>query len=121
MGFMISEDGKLCDMKMALARMGGNAELLKQAMELIRADLPDVLNQLRSGVAAGNAVVVERAAHSMQGMVVTFDAEAALIAARRLEQMGQARDLSTAAGAMQDLERQIDRLDKELTAELQKG
>ena len=113
-------DRKLCDMTVALARMGGNEALLRQVIELVRADMPGFLNRLKAGVATGNATEVERAAHSIQGTVVTFGAEAALVAADRVERMGRAGDLSQAPQAVEDLIREIDRLDAELIAELER-
>src|SRR5579872_6847548 len=100
-------DRKLCDMTVALARMGGNEALLRQVIELVRADMPGFLQRLKTGVAAGNATEVERAAHSIQGTVVTFGASSALAAADRVERMGRAGDLSLAPQALEDLEQEL--------------
>jgi len=109
----------LCDMRAALTRMGGNVELLRQVIELIRADLPVVLSHLHLAFDSGNCRDFERAAHSLQGMVVTFDSEAVLLPAQSLEQMGHAGDLTRAAEFVQEVDREVARLDKELLAELQ--
>jgi HPt (histidine-containing phosphotransfer) domain-containing protein len=115
----MDSERKLCDMRAALARMGGNAELLRQIIELIRADLPMALNHLHSAISAGNSVDLERAAHSLQGIVVTFDSEAVLLPAQSLEQMAQQGDLSRAAELAEEVDREVARLDKELLAELE--
>ncbi len=106
-------------MQMALSRMGGNVALLKQVIEMVRADIPEMLKRLRAAVAARNSAAVEREAHSLAGTVVTFDARAALTAAQRLQQMAQAGDFSQVDSAVAALEHEIARLDQALKAELE--
>lgn len=114
----MSPDRKVCDMTVALKRMGNNAQLLREVIELVRADMPDVVRQLRAAVDGSKPVEVERAAHSLQGMAVTFGADAALFFVVSLKEMAQAGDLSRAANTLEYVEREISRLDVELTAEL---
>ena len=116
----MNQDRKLCDMQMALARMGGNAVVLREVIELVRADIPEMLARMRAAVAARNFAAVEREAHSLAGTVVTFDAEAALAAAQCLEQMGRAGELSQAESAVAALAHEIALLDQALQAELQR-
>jgi HPt (histidine-containing phosphotransfer) domain-containing protein len=111
---------KLYDMQMALARMGGNSAILRQVIEMVREDIPEAMRRLHAAIAARNSVDVERAAHSLAGMVVTFDAEAALGAARRLQEIAQSGDLSQADAAVAALEHEISLLDQVLQAELQR-
>jgi HPt (histidine-containing phosphotransfer) domain-containing protein len=117
---IVDRDRKLCDMQMALARMGGNALILREVIEMVRADIPEMLCRLRAAVSAGDAAAVEREAHGVAGTVVTFDADAAVAAARRLQSMGHSGDLSQAEAATELLEQEIALLDKELLAEVER-
>lgn len=118
---IMNQERKLCDMDMALRRMGNNAELLREIITMVREDLPDLLSRLRAAVADGNSVLAQREAHSLRGTLVTFDAQAALAAALRLEQMAESGDLSRAADTMEDVVREVARLDAALAMELKKG
>lgn len=116
----MNRDRKLCDMAVALARMGGSGELLREVIEIVRADLPAAMARLRAAAVARNPAEVQVAAHALQGMAVTFNAQLALAIAGRLEKMGMAGDLSPASEALEELEREIALLDQELLAELAK-
>lgn len=114
----MAPDLKVCDLIGALARLGGKVELLKQLAEYTREDLPQYMARLKTAVAAGHAVDVRQAAHSIKGMVVNFDAAAAANVAQRLEEMGQANDLREADLVVRTLEAEIARLLATLTVEL---
>jgi two-component system sensor histidine kinase/response regulator len=109
---------KLCDMNFARTRVGGDVELLREIVEIVHADMPDVLSRLHSAVATGNRIELLRAVHSLQGMLVMFDAEAALFAMRPLAEMGRRGDLSSSEDALRDVEEQVSRFNAELSAEL---
>ena len=111
---------KLCDMNFARTRVGGDPDLLRQIVEIVHADMPDVLNRLRAAVANGNRNDLLRAVHSLQGMLVTFDAEAALSALRSLAEMEQAGEMSASKEALHDFEEEVSRFDGELSAELER-
>lgn len=114
----MSPDHKVCDMTVALKRMGSNRAVLEEVIGLVRADMPVVVRQLRAAVVAGKPVDVERAAHSLQGMAVTFGAEATLFVVERLKAMGQSGDLSGATKTLEEVEREVSRLNERLDAEL---
>lgn len=111
---------KLCDMQMALARMGGNATVLREVIEMVRADIPEILCRLRAAVAAGDSAAVEREAHSIAGTVITFNADAAVAAAQHLQSLGKSGNLLHAEAATEVLEQEIALLDKELQAEVER-
>jgi HPt (histidine-containing phosphotransfer) domain-containing protein len=116
----MSRDRKLCNMEVALSRMGNNAQLLREIIEMVRKDLPVILGRLRAAVADGDSALLQREAHSLRGTLVTFDAQAALSAAHRLEQIAESGNLSRAAQTMERVDREVTRLDAALAAELQK-
>jgi two-component system sensor histidine kinase/response regulator len=112
---------KPCDMNFARTRVGGDADLFREIVEIVHADMPDVLDRLRAAAATGNRKELLLAVHSLQGMLVTFDAEAALSVLRSLAEMGQAEDWSGARDALRDFEDEVSRFDGELSAELEKS
>jgi HPt (histidine-containing phosphotransfer) domain-containing protein len=106
--------GKGLDRDLALSRVGGDAELLKEIAALFMEDYPNVLAELRAAAARGDAEGVERAAHGLKGSVANFGAQAAVDAAFQLEQMGRAGDLSRVREAIDTLARVLDALHPEL-------
>src|SRR5262249_58589383 len=97
--------------------MGGDHELLHQIVEFFQEDAPEYLSRLHSAVEGGDPERVLHAAHSLHGLVVTFGAEAASLAALRLEDIGRSGDLSSVDEAVGALEDEISRLQTALTHE----
>lgn len=108
---------RVCDLSGALARMGGDRELLQRIVEFFRQDSPEYLARLQAAAHKGDSAGVEQAAHSLHGLVANFGADAAAQAALRLEEMGQTGDLSSVAEAVGVLEGEITRLEAMLASE----
>jgi HPt (histidine-containing phosphotransfer) domain-containing protein len=108
--------GNGLDRDLALSRVGGDAELLKEIAALFMEDYPNVLAEIRAAAARGDANGVERAAHGLKGSVANFGAQAAVDAAFQLEQMGRAGDLGRVSEAIDALARSLDALGPELQA-----
>jgi HPt (histidine-containing phosphotransfer) domain-containing protein len=83
----------LFDRSVALSRVGGDAELLKEIAVLFLDDYPKSMSDLRAAIECGDAKRVERAAHSLKGSVSNFGARSAVDAALHLETMGRAQKL----------------------------
>jgi two-component system, sensor histidine kinase and response regulator len=81
------------DKEVALSRVGGDVELLKEIAVLFLDDYPKSLKELREAVAARDAKRVERSAHGLKGSVSNFGARPAVDAAFELESMGRAQQL----------------------------
>jgi two-component system, sensor histidine kinase and response regulator len=101
--------GERLDRDLALSRVGGDLDLLKEIATLFVQDYPRVLLELHQAIACGDAQAVERTAHGLKGSVSTFGARAAMEAARTLENMGRARELA-------ELHPVLDRLELALAA-----
>jgi two-component system, sensor histidine kinase and response regulator len=97
-----SELAKL-DCAVALERLGGDEELLREVAGLFLDEYPILMNEIRTAAIARDADALQRAAHSMKGSVSNFGADGVYQAAFTLEKMGRAGDLDT-------LEPCIDRL-----------
>jgi two-component system, sensor histidine kinase and response regulator len=111
--------GALFDREALLERVDGDVEFLAETVDLLDADAPGLLEQLRAAVASGDANAVRRSAHTLKGMVANFCAPPAQEAALRLEQQGRSGDLVGAEAATADLATQVERLRGALRAYLE--
>jgi two-component system sensor histidine kinase/response regulator len=100
----------------ALARVGGDLDLLKEIGALFLDEYPRVLNDIHRALAAGDAPTLERSAHGLKGSVANFGARAAVDAAFQLEQLGRAHKLEQVPPALAALERALACLHTELSA-----
>ena len=82
------------DMNVALDRVGGDEEILKEIAELFVEDAPSLMADIQQAIQANDTGALERAAHTMKGSVANFGAEAAVEAAMRLETMGRESNLA---------------------------
>jgi CheY-like chemotaxis protein len=100
----------ILDRATALARVGGDEQLLAGLVGVFRAELPGWLTELRQAVAAEDGARLRRAAHTLKGAVSTFGAAEAVAAALRLEQRGRDADLAGVAADLTSLEQALSRL-----------
>jgi HPt (histidine-containing phosphotransfer) domain-containing protein len=102
------------DKTVALSRVGGDVDLLKEIAILFLDDYPKSLIELREAIDAGDAKRVERTAHGLKGSVSNFGARPAVDAALRLETMGRAQKLVEVERVLQALELALAALRPEL-------
>src|SRR5450755_3016841 len=102
------------DKAVALSRVGGDIELLKEIAILFLEDYPRSLTDLREAVDARDAKGVERAAHGLKGSVSNFGAQPAVDAALKLETMGRAQQLVEVEQVLRTLELALAALRPEL-------
>jgi len=102
------------DLSVALARVGGDMELLREIAQIFLDQCPDALGEIREAIETGDAHALEQAAHALKGSVANFGAENACAAAYKLEAMGRTGELNGSNGALQDLEAALSRLKPEL-------
>ena len=106
----------MIDRKVALSRVGGDIELLKEIAVLFLDTYPSVLQEIRSATERGDAQMLERSAHGLKGSVANFGAAAAVDAALLLENMGRTRQLQEATQGLRNLELALSALRPELEA-----
>jgi PAS domain S-box-containing protein len=106
----ISADGEIADREQALARVGGDRDLLRELAGLFLDDLPNQLAALREAVKTCDRAVMQRTAHTLKGAVGTFGARPAFEAALRLETMARNGDLTQADEACAALDGSLVRL-----------
>jgi HPt (histidine-containing phosphotransfer) domain-containing protein len=104
------------DRAFAEARVGGDAELLRELAALFLEEYPRLLEAIRAALAAGDARALERAAHGLKGSVANFGAPAAVAAALALEQAGKRGELPGAGERLARLECVLETLRSELAA-----
>jgi two-component system, sensor histidine kinase and response regulator len=102
------------DESLALSRVGGDVELLKEVVELFLDDYPSTFEKIKAAVASRNATALEHAAHSLKGSVSTFGASRAFEAAFTLEKQGRSGDLADAQESLVQLEQALEALRPEL-------
>jgi len=102
------------DKELALSRVGGDVELLKEIAILFLDDYPKSLIELRAAVQSRDAKRVERSAHGLKGSVSNFGARPAVDAALQLETMGRAQKLVEVEQVLRTLELALAALRPEL-------
>jgi HPt (histidine-containing phosphotransfer) domain-containing protein len=106
--------GSALDREVALSRVGGDSELLKEIAVLFLANYQVWLGELREAAIRGDAKGVENTAHGLKGSVSNFGAHAAVEAALQLETLGRNRDLTGVSTSLAALESALEALRPEL-------
>ena len=86
--------GCILDREVALLRVGGDVELLKEIAVLFLENYEAWLGELREAAARGDAKVVENTAHGLKGSVANFGARDAVAASVELENLGRTGNLA---------------------------
>ena len=102
------------DRQLALSRVGGDEDLLREIAAIFIEEYPKTLDELRKAIADGDAATLERSAHGLKGAVANFSARSAVSLALKLENMGRARDLAQANPTLERLRQTLIALESEL-------
>jgi two-component system sensor histidine kinase/response regulator len=84
----------IMDLEKSLRRLDGDQSLLVDLIGFYLDDYPGLLTRIEEATAAGDAASLERAAHSMKGLVANFDAMTAKDIAQQIESRAKQRDLA---------------------------
>ena len=103
------------DHELAMGRVGGDTELLRELAQLFLEEYPRLIGQLREAQQQGDAKTVERTAHGLKGSVANFGAKPAVDAAYRIEQLGKAGQLAGVPEPLASLEQSLVALHTELS------
>jgi HPt (histidine-containing phosphotransfer) domain-containing protein len=114
--FSVDQQLRQLEESVALSRVGGDMELLREVVGLFLDDYPQSLEMIRDAVARGDQSSLERHAHSLKGSVSTFGAQEAFDAAQALEKQGRTGDLAQAQDGLERLEHALNALRPELEA-----
>ncbi len=102
------------DYRGTLRRLGGNRALFGDLVRFCLEDAPVVLAALAGALDRRDPPGVERAAHSLKGLVANFGAKDAALWAADLQRLGHEGDLSGATAIYEQLEREVHLLRREL-------
>lgn len=94
----------MLDHEVAMSRVGGDAELLKELAGLFLEEYPRLLAELREAHVQGDAKRVESTAHGLKGSVANFGAQPAVDAALIIEQLGRSGNLQGVGDVLQSLD-----------------
>ena len=97
-------------------RVDGDMEFLTETVEMLASDGQPLIDEIRAGIAAGDAPAVARHAHALKGMISNFCAAEAQASALAVEMIGKSGDLSGAGPALETLETGLRALSDELHA-----
>jgi len=97
-GQAVSNDGAV-NAAALLARFRGDADLLKELVDLFFEESPRILSEIERAIAARDAAALHMAAHTLKGSVGNFMAHEAAEAALRLEKIARSGDLEDAGPA----------------------
>lgn len=112
----MTESADIMDLDKALRRLDGDRSLLIDLIGFYLEDYPALLTRLEDSLASNDSASVERAAHSMKGLVANFDAMTAKDIAQQLESRAKQRDLANAADLIDNLKQAAAELAEHLEA-----
>jgi PAS domain S-box-containing protein len=95
------------DRQAILGRLDGDENLLREIVDLFLARSPQMLEQIRHGLATDNAHAVSTAAHSLKGSVSTFSQAEVFGTLQELEDSAHSGDLYKAKNLFATLERKL--------------
>lgn len=99
-------ENSLCvlDRSLALERVGGDEDLLREMAQLFLEEYPAQISAIRNAVSQRDAKAIERTAHSLKGSVGNFAASTAYQSALALEIVGRTGKLEEAEQTLKALE-----------------
>jgi len=96
------------DPEIALQHVEGQEDILQEMVGIFFDESSDMLGKIDSGLAGGDAKLVERAAHTLKSSSAMFGAKRARAAAFELELCGKSGNLSAAPELFEKLKREIE-------------
>jgi len=104
------EEQDILDRKTLWERVAGDADLLREIIELFLADCPERLLELHEALTHQDCTALARAAHRLKGALGNISANNALAAVRRVETSAREGDVHAATEALARLEDELVRL-----------
>ncbi|HEX6463712.1 MAG TPA: response regulator, partial [Vicinamibacterales bacterium] len=104
------------DEQAALSYTGGDRRLLKEVVQLFRADYPSSLRKIDRSLQGRDPEALRLAAHRLKGSIATVGAPSARQVAAELEETARSQDFERARHAYAKLRQEIERLESALAA-----
>ena len=99
-----------------LERIDNDWEFLGETVQMLSADGPALVGEIRRAADAGDAPAVGRSAHALKGMISNFCAPDTQASALEVERIGKAGDLTSAPALLAELESRLNALIADLSA-----
>ncbi len=100
----------------ALLHTDGDRTLLKQIIQVFRADAPGSMRKIERALERRDADALWTSAHGLKGSLATIGAQSARVVAANIERIGRAQQLDQAPRLVGELRQQIVRLEATLAA-----
>ena len=100
-------DAYVLDKHDILERLGGDEEIFTMMLDMYLQDVENNCATLADALASGEALVLQREAHTVKGLLATFSDNAGAAAAFDLEQKAKLGDLSGLAGQVAALQARL--------------
>ena len=104
----------IVDWSMALKTVHGDRELLKEVIEAVLEECPELTEQLRQAIADRDAAQVHHAAHTLGGILRTYGANEVTQLVTGLEAMGKSGELNGAEETFERFESELEKVRLEL-------
>ena len=115
-----SEPARVFNADVLLERLGGDTQLYDEIIGVFLQDVPKQIRALDDAINQGDAIIVHRQAHTLNGASANIGAVGLGEVAFQLERASEKQDLSQAVGILDCVKTEFNRLESMLTAK-QKG
>jgi HPt (histidine-containing phosphotransfer) domain-containing protein len=105
----VAKGPRIVDFEAAESRIGGR-DAVKTLALILMEECPKLLDQMDQAIGAGDAKLLQRAAHTLKGSSSHFFAEAVCASAEVLEQFGRDQQLQDAPQAFDQVRRDVAKL-----------
>jgi HPt (histidine-containing phosphotransfer) domain-containing protein len=102
-----------------LDRVDGDYDFLEETIAMLENDAPDLIQQIQTAAAAGDADTMAQTAHTLKSMISNFCADAAEAAAKKVETKGRKKNLTGVKTDIENLKVETNRLKEALNTFLQ--
>jgi signal transduction histidine kinase/CheY-like chemotaxis protein/HPt (histidine-containing phosphotransfer) domain-containing protein len=109
-GGVVNGEPQVIDWTAARRQIPGDEAVFRELLGAFGEECPRLVEQIRTGLRAGDALAVHRAAHTLKSSADLFAAERIFSNALQLERMAKAADLSAADDMLRRLEHEVQRL-----------
>lgn len=106
------------DLEGALHRFDGDRDFMKEMCRDLLANLPVLVEEIRSALQAGEMDALSRSSHTLKGLCANFNAGPSAALAAQLEQCGKQKNVVGAPRLLEQLEREVGRLREYLSTQM---
>jgi CheY-like chemotaxis protein/HPt (histidine-containing phosphotransfer) domain-containing protein len=107
--------GPPLDRSELLERVGGDAALARELLDMFRNEWPEKMGSARQALDAGDMAGVRSVAHEVKGTAANLSAAAIVAAAVRMGQAARDNDAQAVAGALEELEEAFRDMDRSIS------